>query len=196
MISSQEPTKEVSLAIENAKSAGDENLNNWMHNMIAFFLGGGYPQELSRAKRRQFKLQSIPFFLVDGILFRKDFNGALLRCISTDQTGRMIKEFHDGLNGGHFLDRTKAFKVMRASYYWPTLFHDCYRYIRKCEKCSFFSSKQRLAALPLHPIEVYQPFSQWGLDFIGPINPPSSSSHKWILDATDYFIRWTKAVAL
>lgn len=41
-----------------------------------------------------------------------------------------------------------------------------------------------------------QPFAQWGLDFIGPINPPSSSGHKWILAAIDYFTRWTEEVAL
>ena len=68
--------------------------------------------------------------------------------------------------------------------------------MRKCEKCAFFSRKQKLSALPLHPIQVDQPFAQWGLDFIGPINPPSSSGHKWILAATDYFTRWTEAVAL
>jgi hypothetical protein len=31
---------------------------------------------------------------------------------------------------------------------------------------------------------------------MGPINPPSSSGHKWILAATDYFPRWIEAVAL
>ena len=59
-----------------------------------------------------------------------------------------------------------------------------------------FSGKQRLAALPLHPIQVDQPFAQWGLDFIGPINPPSSTGHKWILAATDYFTRWKETIAL
>ena len=34
------------------------------------------------------------------------------------------------------------------------------------------------------------------MDSIGPINPPSSFGHKWILAATDYFTRWTEAVAL
>ncbi len=41
-----------------------------------------------------------------------------------------------------------------------------------------------------------QPFTQWGLDFICPFNPPSSAGHKWILATTDYFTRWTEAVAL
>jgi transposase InsO family protein len=35
---------------------------------------------------------------------------------------------------------------------------------------------------------------QWGLDFIREINPPSSMQNKWILTATDYFTKWTKAV--
>ncbi|KAH9323140.1 hypothetical protein KI387_017779, partial [Taxus chinensis] len=56
--------------------------------------------------------------------------------------------------------------------------------------------KERLAALPLHPISVDQPFMQWGLDFIGVINPNSSQGHKWILKATDYFTKWIEAVAL
>jgi hypothetical protein len=29
-------------------------------------------------------------------------------------------------------------------------------------------------AMPLQPISVEKPFSQWGLDVIGPINPKSS----------------------
>ncbi|XP_057843973.2 uncharacterized protein LOC131053388 [Cryptomeria japonica] len=37
---------------------------------------------------------------------------------------------------------------------------------------------------------------RWGLDFIGVINPSSSARHKWILIATDYFTKWTGAVAL
>ena len=69
-------------------------------------------------------------------------------------------------------------KIMRDGYYWPTLFNEYHKWVRKCEKYNFSLGKQRLATLPLHPIQVDQPFSQWGLNFISPINPPSSSSHK------------------
>lgn len=124
-------------------------------------------------------MQSIPYVFIDGILFRKDFNGTLIRCIEEDQAERMVKELHDGLDGGHFLARTTTMKIMRVGHYWPSLFHDCHIYVRKCEKCAFFSGKQKLASLPLHPIQVDQPFAQWGLVFVGPINPPSSAGHKW-----------------
>lgn len=41
-----------------------------------------------------------------------------------------------------------------------------------------------------------RPFSQWGLDFIGMINPPSSAQHKYGLTTIDYCTRWLEAKAL
>ena len=97
-------------------------------------------------------MQSIPYALVDEILFRKDPNGVLLRCIKPNQVDKMMKEFHDGPNGGHFSTRKTTMKIMRVYYYWPILFSDTHKYVRRCEKCAFFLGKQRLAALLLHPI--------------------------------------------
>jgi transposase InsO family protein len=48
--------------------------------------------------------------------------------------------------------------------------------------------------MPLKPVMVTGPFQQWGLDFIGEIHPPSSSQHRWILVATDYFTKWIEAI--
>ena len=51
-----------------------------------------------------------------------------------------------------------------------------------------------MVSLPLNPISVEAPFQQWGLDFIGEINPNSSGQHKWILTTTDYFTKWIEAM--
>ena len=39
-------------------------------------------------------------------------------------------------------------------------------------------------------------FEKWGLDIIGEITPISSKLHKYILTATDYFMRWVEAIPL
>ena len=39
------------------------------------------------------------------------------------------------------------------------------------------------------------PFHTWGLDLIGPINPPSNG-HIWILVTIEYFTKWVEAIPL
>jgi len=48
--------------------------------------------------------------------------------------------------------------------------------------------------MPLKPVIATNPFEKWGLDFIGPINPPSSAGHVFILIATNYFRKWSEAI--
>ena len=103
-------------------------------------------------------------------------------------------DFHSSLCEGHYSWKTTAHKILRAGYYWPTLFPDVYRGIRACIKCHKFSGKQQLKSLPLKYMVVSAPFQQWGLDFIGKIHPPSSGQHRWILTATDYFTKWIEVV--
>jgi hypothetical protein len=50
--------------------------------------------------------------------------------------------------------------------------------------------------MPLQPVLLDFPFSKWGLDFIGPINPPSSAGQVFILTATEYFTKWVEVVPL
>ncbi|XP_059302317.1 uncharacterized protein LOC132054291 [Lycium ferocissimum] len=37
------------------------------------------------------------------------------------------------------------------------------------------------------------PFAAWGMDVIGPIEPPASNGHRFILVAIDYFTKWVEA---
>ena len=40
----------------------------------------------------------------------------------------------------------------------------------------------------------FLPFLQWGLDFIGEIDPLSLYQNCWILIAIDYFTKWIEAI--
>jgi hypothetical protein len=49
-------------------------------------------------------------------------------------------------------------------------------------------------SLRLKPMITHGPFQQWGLDFIGEINPSYSGKHRWILIATYYFTKWIEEI--
>ena len=91
--------------------------------------------------------------------------------------------------------KTTAHKVMKARFWWPSLFKDAQIMVRKCDPCQRFSRKLKfLGNTPLKPVEVQAPFQQWGMDFIGEISPKTSTGYSWILVATNYFTKWVEAV--
>ena len=89
---------------------------------------------------------------------------------------------------------TTAHKILRARYYWPTLFRDAHAHVRKCDTCQRCVVRQAKAAGPLKPVIISEPFEQWGIDVIVEINPNSSLQHKYIMTTTDYFTRWVEAI--
>jgi hypothetical protein len=113
----------------------------------------------------------------------------------------LLQETHASSNyvihvGGHFSAKTIAFNIIKKGYYWPSIFPDSYVFSISCDKCQKFVGKERLSAMPLQPVLLDFPFSKWGLDFIGPINPPYSVGKVFILTSIDYFMKWTKVVPL
>jgi hypothetical protein len=73
---------------------------------------------------------------------------------------------------------------------------DCVKYQKDCEACQRFRNIQLVPAGVMSSIVKLWPFRGWGLDFISEIHPGSSKGHRFILVATDYFTKWTKAVTL
>jgi ribonuclease HI len=167
---------------------------DWYKDILYFLQELKPPDGLGKSKARALKLKAVKYCLIDQTLYWKDPLGLLLRCLDPQEAQKVMFDFHSGLCGGHHFWKTTAHKVLRAGYYWPTLFPDVCREIRACIKCQRFSGKQQLKSLPLKPVVVSTPFQQWGLDFIGEIHPPSSGQHRWILTATDYFTKWIEVV--
>ena len=75
-----------------------------------------------------------------------------------------------------------------------TLFKDAHEYARKCKVRQTAVGRERKTTFPLQPVNIQQPFEQWGLDIIGEITPKSSKQHKYILTATDYFTKWVESI--
>ena len=119
----------------------------------------------------------------------------LLRCVDAKEAKRMLVEVYEGSFGthanGHAMDR----KILRASYYWLTMESDCCLHIRKCHKCQTLADNVNAPPLPLNILAAPWPFSMWGIDVIGAIEPKTSNDHCYILVAIDYFTKWVEAAS-
>ena len=67
MTSSQEIDEEVTMGLIEQHEVRNDNQRNQMDDMMTFLLGNGYPQGSDRTKMRQYRLQSIPYAIVDDI---------------------------------------------------------------------------------------------------------------------------------
>lgn len=69
-----------------------------------------------------------------------------------------MKEFHARHYGGHLYWKSTANKILRAGFYWPSLFADVRKFVVSRHKCQIFEGKRKLLPLPLKPISTENPF--------------------------------------
>jgi hypothetical protein len=110
-------------------------------------------------ERRTLKMKSNLNVLIANVLFIRNYDGILLRCVDEKRAQELMKEFHEGICGRNFAPTTMTHKIIRVGFYWPSIFRDSYATIRKCVSCQQFSRRMKKCAMPLQPISIEQPFS-------------------------------------
>jgi len=141
-------------------------------------------------QHRGLLLEASKFMILENYFFHKYVNLLLLRCIDDIIAQKVLREIYGSaeLNihiGGHFVEKTTTFKILRTCYFCPSIFKYYFKFTRACDKCQKFVGKEKFYVIPLKHVISNFPFSKWGLDFIIPINPLSFVGHIFFLTTTD-----------
>jgi hypothetical protein len=128
--------------------------NSWFDDIKFYLTHSSSPHHLDPKKRRALRLKSAPFQLVNDVLFQKQIDRVLMRCLERDEAEKVLSELHAGEAGGHFGGDTTAHKVLRVGYYWPTLFKDAHALCCKCIICQKAAGRVKKAAFPLQSVSV------------------------------------------
>ena len=118
----------------------------WYANVIHYLQHMEAPSHLTENEKRSAKLQAIRYIIVKGNLWWRNFEGILLKCVDQEQTKEVLSEMHVGVCGGHYMAKTTAPKVMRARFWWPSLFKDAQIMVRKCDSCQRFAGKLKFSS--------------------------------------------------
>ena len=65
--------------------------------------------------------------------------------------------------------------------------------VRKCDVCQRMNRKLTTDVPELHPVPIHSPWYMVGIDFVGPLSPPSDGN-SYILTLSDYFTKWVEAI--
>uniref|UniRef100_A0A2N9H206 RNA-directed DNA polymerase n=1 Tax=Fagus sylvatica TaxID=28930 RepID=A0A2N9H206_FAGSY len=123
------------------------------------------------------------------------FHGDPLRCLSLSESQTVMKEAHSGECGEHQGKKRLYQLLLTLGYYWPTMKRDTADFVKACHTCQMQANLIHTHPTNLQNMATPWPFHTWGLDLIGPINPPSGG-YIWILAATEYFTKWVEAIPL
>ncbi|KAL0551324.1 hypothetical protein IC582_010410 [Cucumis melo] len=167
----------------------------WYHDIKHYIAYREYPSGVSENSKRIVRRLAMKFFLSGEVLYKRNYDMTLLRCVDALKAKKSLEEIHEGVCGTHANGHMMARQILRAGYFWLTMESDCIKYVRRCHKCQIYADKTHAPASPLHVLTAPWPFSMWGLDVIGPIEPKASNGHRFILVAIDYFTKWVEAAS-
>jgi len=115
--------------------------SEWYCDIVHFLQTMNCPPDMGRSKKRAFKLKVAKYCIIESNLYWKDPMGILLRCVNEEEVQRIMKKMHAGACGWHLYWKSTTNKILKAGYYWPSLYSDVYSKIRACIPCQKFEGK-------------------------------------------------------
>lgn len=75
------------------------------------------------------------YCIINGNLYWKDPLNIILVCLTKSETNVVIKQFHEGICGGHYSLKATTYKIPREGFYWQKLFTQFGEKVRICIPC-------------------------------------------------------------
>ena len=117
---------------------------DWRAPFMEYLAQGILPTDKTLAC--QLKKLVARYFLQNGILFKKGYNGDPLRCLGPREAREVIKEVHSSDYGSHLGKRRLYKQLLLLGYYWPTMKKDSKELVKTCHACQILGN-----AIHTHP---------------------------------------------
>eukprot|EP00253_Pinus_taeda_P021895 PITA_21895 len=169
------------------------SLDPWYGDIIVYLQTSKFPSTFSKDERRKLCHLAKNYVIIGDTLYRRGVDSILWCCLTLEKEELVLNDYHNGACGGHLSGLATAQRILRAGYFWPSLFKDFIEVVKRCHPCEIYTRKMRAHPAPLFPVVTVGPFTKWGIDFTT-CNPPSTTNHKYIIVAVDYFTKWAEAM--
>ena len=170
----------------------EQDGKQWYFDIKRYVEDKEYPREASDNDKRTLRMLAADLFLSEGMLYKRNHDMVLLRCVDAKEAEQMVVEVHEGSFGTHANGQVMARKILRAGYYWLTRENDYCIRVRKCHKFQAFADNVNAPPMPSNVLAAPWPFSIWGIDVIGAIEPKALNGHHFILVVIYYFTKWVE----
>ena len=94
----------------------------WYGNIIMYLQTSTFRSKFTKDARRRIRHQSQPYRIIGDTLYRVRVDSVLRRCLTLEEVERVLNDCHSGTYGGHMFGYATAQKILRAGYFWPSIF--------------------------------------------------------------------------
>jgi hypothetical protein len=165
----------------------------WYGDIIIYLQTQTFQPNLSSTYRHFIRYQAHQYIILGDTLYHHGVDSVFRRCLTYDEVEKALNDYHSRACGGHMSGYATAQKILRAGYFWPSLFKDCIIFVQKCHAFQTYNNNIRSHLASLHPVVSIGPFMKWGIDFMT-CNPHSVGGHGYIIVAVDYFTKWAEVM--
>lgn len=100
------------LAIE-----ADPDDKPWFYDIKTFLEKQQYPEGISITDKKALRRLSSKFFLNSDVLYKRNYDSVLLRCVDRHEASTIIRSIHEGCEGVHAKGPAMDKKILRVGYY-------------------------------------------------------------------------------
>ncbi|XP_037492674.1 protein NYNRIN-like [Jatropha curcas] len=90
----------------------------WFMDILLYMKDGTFSDDATKEDRLVLRKMALKYVLADGELYRKAWNGMLLRCVDKKEGVEIMKKIHEGVCGTHLSGMSLAQKIMRQGHFW------------------------------------------------------------------------------
>ncbi|GJW40042.1 reverse transcriptase domain-containing protein [Tanacetum coccineum] len=107
----------------------------WYADFVNYIVGKVVPLNWTFEKRKRFFSQVKTYFWEEPYAFKLCADNIMRRCVAGSKTLEILAHCHSRPIGGHHSANITAKKVYESGFYWPSVFKDANKYVRRCDAC-------------------------------------------------------------
>ena len=150
------------------------------------------PDNFTNYNKKRFLREIRRYYWDEPYLYKHCSDGVYRRCIAATEVPDILSHCQSSSYGCHFVIFKAVSKVLRADFWWLTMFRDAQKFISQCYPCQRKGKISKRNEMPQKFILEVEVFNCWGKDFMGPF--PPSNKNLYILVAVDYISKWLEAI--
>ncbi|XP_071718975.1 uncharacterized protein [Rutidosis leptorrhynchoides] len=161
-----------------------------MEPILEYIRGDVLPTDKREARLVR---ERAPMYIIkNDILYRKSYRGPMMLCVGPIEAEMIVEEVHSSSCALHSGYKTIAVKNMRMGYFWPSLYRDVAKIVKRCKSFQRHAPQNRMPRNDMIHVNSPWPFHKWAIDIVGPF-PTGPGNVKFLIVVIDYFTKWVEA---